>query len=309
MTQKSTFLAEVHEGLSRTQKALSPKWLYDDQGSQLFEDITRTKDYYPTRTEAAIFSHVLPQLSDHVPTGGAIVEYGSGAGVKTARLIDAQMPELFVPVDIAADFLQSSADRLAARFPDTNIHPLVGDFTAPVHLPPAFHRHASRMGFFPGSTIGNLSPTQADQFLTGARDALGPDSFFLLGADLVKPTDVLEAAYDDSDGVTAAFNLNLLTRINRELDGDFAVEQFRHRATFNAEESRIEMHLVAQEAQTVTVAGQMYRFEAGETLHTENSHKFTPDQLSQRAARSGWSHHKTWTDDKDWFGVFLFRAA
>lgn len=305
----SLFHTEVLEGLSQPQKSLSPKWLYDDRGSALFEEITTAPEYYPTRTEAAIFRELMPLLSQDVPVGGTIIEYGSGASVKTVELIKALSPTTYMPLDIAADFLHDAAARLATMFPATTVKPVVADFTDPAQMPSLAADTPSPLGFFPGSTIGNLSPAQRDTFLAGTRAALGDESQFLVGADLIKDTAVLEAAYDDAGGITAAFNLNLLTRMNRELGMDFDPTQFDHRAIFNEAASRIEMHLVARTDQSVHLAGQRFSFHAGETLHTENSYKFTIDAIQDLATQTGWRLRKSWTDPKDWFGVFLLEAT
>ncbi|MEM9988955.1 MAG: L-histidine N(alpha)-methyltransferase, partial [Pseudomonadota bacterium] len=222
------FLQEVLEGLARPQKSLSPKWLYDDEGSHLFEDITKVEEYYPTRTEAEIFRTALPETAQIVGTGSIVVEYGSGSGKKTVALLNHLAPKTYHPIDIAEDFLKSAAQDLQTQFPDIHIDPIVADFTDAAALPSFEEAEAPHLGFFPGSTLGNLMPDEATSFLTGTRHSLGEKSYFLLGVDLVKDIPILEAAYDDTKGVTAAFNLNLLTRINRELGADFNRQNFKH---------------------------------------------------------------------------------
>ena len=307
----TAFARDVLAGLARPEKNIAPKWLYDTHGSAIFEDITRTEDYYPTRTEAAIFDEMMGELASITGTGGGVAEYGSGASVKTAKLIDAVRPTLYVPIDIAGEFMEESVGDLRAAYPEMDIEMVVADFTKTVALPDAFNRLTPRIGFFPGSTIGNFESGKAGEFLGRVRESLtegGGDGWFLVCADLVKDRETLKRAYDDSEGVTAAFNLNLLTRFNRELDADFDVEAFHHEAVWNEKESRIEMHLVSDRDQSVSVAGETIAFAAGEHIHTENSHKYTPQRMTALAEGAGWTLEKMWTDPKEWFGVFLLRA-
>ncbi|MEM9810028.1 MAG: L-histidine N(alpha)-methyltransferase [Pseudomonadota bacterium] len=302
------FLKDVAEGFSKTQKSLPAKWLYDRRGSELFEAITKTEDYYVTRTEAAIMRTVLSELPARCPHGSAITEFGSGAGVKSRRLIDAMMPSVYVMIDVAEDFLNHSVEALSEAFEDVTVSGVVGDFNAPVTLPPEFHKADNRMGFFPGSTIGNFQRGGAQIFLENARKVLGDGSMFLLGVDLVKDEDVLVSAYDDSDGMTARFTLNLLERMNRELDADFDLETFRHQAKWNLDERRIEIRAVSLVDQSVTVGGETYSFAEGEGIHTENSHKYTRESFGRIADAAGWQVEAMWTDPKEWFGVFLLNA-
>jgi dimethylhistidine N-methyltransferase len=308
MTDTDAFRREVLEGLSREQKALSPKWLYDAEGSALFEEITRTEDYYPTRTERAVMAHALPALAERLK-GAAVAEFGSGASVKSEALIEALMPSVYVPIDIAAGFMEEAAERLRDRFGDLKVQPVAADFTKATELPPAFTQARTRLGFFPGSTIGNFDAGGAEAFLREARGTLGEGAWFLVGADQVKDTDVLLRAYDDRDGVTRAFNLNLLTRINRELGADFDTARFRHEARWNEARGRIEMHLVSALPQTVTLAGQRFAFAEGESIHTENSHKYTRAGFEALCARAGWRTEEAWTDEKGWFEVALLRTG
>lgn len=302
------FAQDVLSGLTAKDKWISSKWLYDQAGSQLFEDITKTEDYYPTRTEAAIFRTMMDELADITGTGGGVAEYGSGASVKTRLLLDAVKPQLYVPLDIAGEFMEEAVAELSEAYPDLAIAPVVADFTQPVTLPDAFNRLERRLGFFPGSTIGNFEAGKAGEFLGRVHQTLDDGAYFLVCADLVKDRDVLRRAYDDSDGVTAAFNLNLLTRFNRELGADFDETAFHHEAVWNEERSRIEMHLVSDKDQTVHIAGQDIGFAKGEHIHTENSHKYTPDTMKTMAEGAGWTVDKVWTDERDWFGVFLLKA-
>ncbi len=301
------FAREVLAGLRQKQKALSPKWLYDQRGSELFEDITSVPEYYPTRTEDGIFDTVLPALSERF-SGAAVAEFGSGSSRKSVRLIEAISPSVYIPIDIAATFLEEAAEGLRARFPQLKVVPQAADFTKATALPTVFTQASSRLGFFPGSTIGNFDTGGAEEFLRESLQTLGTGAAFLVGADLVKDEDVLRAAYDDAGGVTAAFNLNLLTRINRELGADFDLMHFRHEARWNAGRERIEMHIVSALPQTVTVAGERIAFAEGETIHTENSHKYTVDGFEALAGRAGWRLDRMWTDKSDWFGVFLLTS-
>ncbi|MEO1658589.1 MAG: L-histidine N(alpha)-methyltransferase [Pseudomonadota bacterium] len=302
------FLQEVLVGFSQAQKSLSPKWLYDERGSELFEKITKTEDYYVTRTEELIMRTVLGELPALLGPAPAITEFGSGAGIKSRRLIKAVEPSVYVMVDVADEFLKASAEALTSSFPAVDIHGVVADFLGEVTLPNAFLDAPSRVGFFPGSTIGNFEKGGAEAFLAGARRDLGEGSRFLLGADLVKDEDVLIAAYDDRQKLTAEFTLNVLRRINRELGASIDVDQFQHVALWNAEERRIEIYAEALSEQDVVIGGQTFHFSTGERLHVENSHKFTENSVARIAERAGWEVEMFWTDPKEWFGVFLFKA-
>lgn len=310
-TDKSqgAFFADVIAGLSRPQKAIPPKYFYDERGSELFDAICDVPEYYPTRTEAALLSRIAPALAKELSELSHLVEYGSGASRKTRIVLDAlKNLKTYVPIDVSEEFLLNVADRLAADYPDLDVLPLVGDFGEVLTLPMETET-GQRAGFFPGSTIGNLGPAGGTAFLARARQSLGAGSVFLLGADLIKDENTLRAAYNDSAGITAQFNLNLLSRINRELGADFKESAFRHKAIWNAQESRIEMHLVSDVAQTVAIDGRRFGFRPGETIHTENSYKFTPASLTMLAASAGWTLRNIWTDSAFPFAVALFRAA
>ncbi len=307
-SQRAGFLQDVLAGLSRPQKSLPPKYFYDAAGSELFEAICRTPEYYPTRVETALLTEAAPQIARAIPFGAALVEFGSGASDKTRLLLDAApQVRLYVPVDISAAALAPAAARIAAAYPQLVVAPVEADFTRPMRQPEVA-RAPVAIGFFPGSTIGNFTPEEAAAFLEKAHDLLGRGALFLIGADLIKDPAVLEAAYDDAGGVTARFNLNLLVRINRELDGDFDLSRFVHRACWNAEASRMEMHLESRADQTVHVAKRSFDFRAGETIHTENSHKFDPAGFRIMAEWAGWALQEQWISPVQPFALFLLRA-
>jgi dimethylhistidine N-methyltransferase len=285
--ETAKFRAELIAGLSRPRKTLSPKWFYDAEGSRLFEDITRLPEYYPTRQEAALLRDLAPGLTQSFGDNAVLVEFGSGASEKTRILIDAATSlKAYVPIDISPDALTAAAASIAETYPAMQVAPMVGDFLNLAPLPEL--GRGRRVGFFPGSTIGNLEPDQAIGFLANARERLGPSSLFILGVDLVKEPALLVAAYDDAQGVTAAFNRNVLVRANRELGADFDVEAFSHVAVWNAGKSRMEMHLRASRAMTVRIGDAAINFEAGETIHTESSRKFTRASLTEMAEAAGW---------------------
>lgn len=304
------FLKDVVEGLSAKQKTLPCYWLYDERGSELFEEITQLPEYYVTRTEQALLDAHMPEIADKIGPDAVIVEYGSGASVKTRRLLNAlQTPSLYVPTDISEEFLTLSAEALRLEFPALDVQPHVANFmsggldvTAEVDM-------GMRLGFFPGSTIGNLSDVEIKTFLGQTRKKLGSASAFLLGVDLTRDPAILIPAYADAAGVTAAFNLNILTRINRELEGNFDLHAFRHEARWNVEASRVEMHLVCLIQHTVRIDGVTFHFEAGESIHTENSRKFTAEQIAGLAAESGWAMGTSWTDASNRFGLFWLEAT
>ena len=304
--QLAAFHKDVFDGLSQLQKTLPCRWLYDQRGSELFEAITDLPEYYPTRTEVAIFEQYLPAMAAAIGENAHVVEFGAGAGTKTRLLLDAlDAPKSYVAIDISADFLASSMASLAAAYPALEVIPRVGDFMNAGDMAATRLPEGNRLAFFPGSTIGNLLDNEIVTFLRSVRTALGEDGKFLIGFDLVKSEDILVPAYDDAAGVTAAFNLNLLARINRELDGSFDMEGFAHEARWNEHDGRIEMHLVSGREQTVGVNGDTFSFKTGETIHTENSRKFKMDGFRELAAEAGWTFKETWTDDKGYFAVAL----
>jgi dimethylhistidine N-methyltransferase len=302
------FLDDVLAGLSRPQKSLSPKYFYDAEGSRLFEAICELDEYYPTRTEIGLLRSAASEIAGLLPAGAALVEFGSGASLKTRILLDAA-PQLgaYVPIDISPEALSEAAEAIRRDYPGLVVAPLAEDFTTALQLPAEIAGRPAA-GFFPGSTIGNFTPEEAHRFLLGARRLLGAGAQFLVGVDMVKPERELVAAYDDALGVTAAFNKNLLARINRELGGDFDLDAFDHRARWNAGESRMEMHLESLKDQQVEIAGQRFRFAAGETLHTENSHKFTVEGLARLAQAAGWRLERRWVSAHPAFAVVLLQA-
>lgn len=289
------FRADVLGGLALRPRAIPARWFYDRRGSELFEAITALPEYYPTRTEVGILERIGGELGERIGPGRAVVEFGSGSSTKTPLLLGAIDPAAYLPVDISGDFLRESAGKLAADFPGLAVHPVEADFTRPLTLPASLDG-VPRLGFFPGSTIGNMLAARAVELLRGFRETLGEGALLLIGIDRIKPLDVLIPAYDDAAGVTAAFNLNLLRRINRELGGTIPVDAFAHRAVWNDARARIEMHLEAQQDVTFEVDGRPFAIAAGETIHTENSPKMaraTPGCCSAPAAGRRWASGPT----------------
>ena len=304
----SAFATDVLEGLARQPKQLSPKYFYDATGSELFEEITVQPEYYPTRTELGILDENGADIAAILPRGAALVEFGAGATTKIRRLLSQADFDAYAPVDISGDFLKAQAAALRQDFPRLKVHPVVADFTAPFDLPAAV-RTMPRVGFFPGSNIGNFEPHEACGFLKSARRILGAGSLMLVGADLEKDERALYAAYNDAAGVTAGFNRNLLVRINRELGGNFDPSAFTHRAIYNRERHRIEMHLVSRKAQTVRILGQRFNFRAGESIHTENSYKYSLNRFTALAKGAGWQPRAAWTDAEGLFSVHALVAS
>ncbi len=302
------FRRDILAGLARSPKATPPIWFYDRRGSELFEDITDLPEYYPTRTETALLAGHGDDFAAAIGAGRAVVEFGAGSARKTPHLLRAINPAAYVPIDISGDFLRTSSAELASAFPGLPVLPLVGDFTGALALPDAIDG-LPRLGFFPGSTIGNSEPDTAVDLLRAMRRLLGNDAMLLIGMDRIKDRDRLIAAYDDAAGVTAAFNRNLLVRINRELEGDLPVDAFAHRAIWNDEKARIEMHLEATEPLHFHVAGQCFHMKVGETIHTESSHKYgaRDERLLLRAG--GWEPMAEWMDPDGLFALVLAKAG
>ena len=300
-----SFRDDVFEGLSREQKELPCKYFYDDRGSELFNTICGLDEYYPTRTETALLQAHGREMADLIGPGVCLIEFGCGSLLKTRLLLDAlRSPAAFVPIDISADHLLQSAAALAADYPDLEVLPVVADFTRPVKLPDKARKASeNRIGFFPGSTIGNFDHAGAADFLATVAGMVGGGGALLIGVDLKKDEDILVRAYDDAQGVTAAFNRNVLERINRELGGCFDIETFRHRALYNGAEGRIELHLVSEKDQTVTVHDRDFTFTKGETIHTENSCKYHVEEFSSLAAGAGFRSARTWVDGDGLFSL------
>ncbi|WP_299552355.1 L-histidine N(alpha)-methyltransferase [uncultured Tateyamaria sp.] len=302
LTETDALIADALNGLTASSKSLSPKWLYDHHGSALFEQITQLPEYYPTRTEAGILHDNAAALSGLVPANGALVELGSGASVKTRTLLNAGRHfGAYVPIDISRDFLLETAGDLRTRYPRLSIVPVVADFSAPVALPRELAT-TPKVGFFPGSTIGNLAPDRAQALLEGVR-AWGGIGAFIVGMDMVKDTSALVAAYDDAQGVTAQFIRNILVRLNREAQANFNIDAFKYRASWNPALARIDMQLVSSHEQVVTLAGQAITFEAQEAIHVSAARKYTPDSLRNLALSAGWDVAARHTDASDRFSV------
>jgi dimethylhistidine N-methyltransferase len=302
--QSDAFRDDVIAGLSQSTKTLPSRWLYDDRGSELFEEITRLDEYYLTRTETGILRQYAGQIADFCRENTILLEYGAGAGTKTEILVSAlKSPRLYVPIDIARDFLDLTVTRFRRKFPALQTKPIVADFTTAFPLP-GWIPGGRRMAFFPGSTIGNLDPDEVATFLRRMRRQVGADGGAIIGVDMKKNLDILLPAYDDAAGVTAAFDLNLLARVNRELGGDFELDRFQHSARWNDSESAVEMHLVSSIAQSATVAGRRFEFRAGETIHTESSRKYDLDGFTALAERNGWRVGRVWTDEQRLFTIF-----
>jgi dimethylhistidine N-methyltransferase len=308
LSQHEAFRADVLAGLSQPRKTLPSRWLYDQRGSELFEEITRLDEYYLTRTETAILRSHAKEMATLCGDGVVLLEYGAGAAIKSEILIDAlHAPRLYAPIDIAADFLAETVDRFRDRFPDLPLRPIITDFTQDFDIP-ADVPARPRAAFFPGSTLGNLKPPDAAVLLRRMREHVGRGGKAIIGIDLRKEVETLIAAYDDQLGVTAEFNLNLLVRINRELKGNFALDAFAHEARWNERESAIEMHIVSLKPQTASVAESSFAFAQGETINTETCRKFDAAGFAFAAQRCGWRVERLWSDPAQLFAVFGLSA-
>jgi dimethylhistidine N-methyltransferase len=305
--QIEAFRRDVLAGLSSYIPSIPARWLYDRRGSELFDAITRLPAYYPTRTETALLQSIMPDVAAHVPKASAVVEFGAGSATKTPILLEAIAPAAYVPVDISGDYLEDSAAVVDARFPGVPVYPVTADFARPFDLPQAV-ADLPKLGFFPGSTIGNFVPRSATDLLRQFRALLGAGAQLLIGMDRVKPTERLLAAYDDPEGVTAEFNLNLLERMNRELQADIPVDAFRHEARWNDILSRIEMHLVATRDVELTISGQRFQFAEGSSIHTENSHKYGHRGARLLLLAGGWTPIAEWSDPAGDFSEILAQA-
>jgi len=303
------FLDDVMAGLSRPQKTLPPKYFYDAHGCALFEAICGLPEYYLTRAEIALMHGQVGDMARRIGPACVLIEYGSGSGRKTRILIDAIEPVAYVPIDIARGQLGATAAEIARDFPRLRVIAVCADYSRPLALPELDDLGARRTVYFPGSTIGNFTPAEAAAFLAGAREQAGVGGGLLIGVDLKKDTARLDAAYNDARGVTAEFNLNLLARINRELGADFDLSAFRHRAFYDEAAGRIEMHLESVKAQAVKVSGRVIRFREGETIHTENSYKYSVREFQELAQAAGLAPVDCWMDAEKLFGVHYLAAS
>lgn len=302
------FTADVIQGLSQADKQLPAKYFYDNQGSRLFDGICELPEYYPYRTELGLLPGIAKEMNDLLQPPCEIIEFGAGSLIKIRVLLQQiKHVKRFVPIDIAGEHLRKASQLLRREFRSLIVHPIEADFTQPVDLPQ--HSAIPRLGFFPGSTIGNFLPEEAIQFLANARTTLGKNSLLLIGVDSKKDPLILHHAYNDYQGITAEFNRNILVRINREIGADFDVESFHHYAFYNAPKGRVEMHLVSGKDQKVTVAGIPFRFMEGETIHTENSHKYTTAEFRSLSEKAGWSLINTWHDEKERFRIHLMQVT
>lgn len=302
------FYSEVTTGLMRTPKAIPPKFFYDELGSRLFEQICMTPEYYPTRTEQKILRDNAEEIASKIGKHAYVIEPGSGSCEKIKLLLDTLQPKAYVPMDISKDFLQASAQAISEEYPWLDVHAACIDFTQPLDLPfcPA---DARKLAFFPGSSIGNFEPAQAINFMTQLARTVGPGGGLLIGVDLKKEASILNDAYNDREGVTAAFNLNLLQRINHELAAQFDLNLFAHQAFYNDEAGRIEMHLVSQTKQCVPVAESIVDFQVGETIHTESSYKYSVPEFQRLATAAGFTPVYVWTDEDNLFSVHYVEVA
>lgn len=300
--------SDVIKGLMSEQKSLPSKYFYDEAGSDLFEQICELDEYYPTDSEVSIMKHDIDEITTYLGEHVQLIELGSGSSMKTRQLLEhCRKLDMYVPVDISEAFLNETANRLRADYPGLSIHPVAADYTSPFDIP-ASDTVRKRVVYFPGSTIGNFTRRRASAFLETVAENLSPRDGLLIGVDLKKDVGTLEAAYNDSKGITAEFNKNILTRINRELGADFDPEQFRHRAFYNAKEGRIEMHLESLSNQAVQINGTQVVFDVGETIHTENSHKYTIKEFEE-VAGDLFKRQKTWTDSRMYFSVHYFERV
>lgn len=301
------FLSIVIQGLRRRPASIPPKFFYDAKGSQLFDAITELPEYYQTRTEIQILKQNAAHIAAEVGTGSLLVEPGGGSCEKVHILLEGLQPVAYVPMDISKQHLKKATRQLATDYPWLEIHAACTDFTRHMKVPDAAP-DGQRIGFFPGSSIGNFDPQDAVGFMASVSEVVGPGGYLLIGVDLKKDKKMLEAAYNDATGVTAQFNLNLLLRINTELAGDFDLTLWHHKAIYNEQLGRIEMHLVSQLAQQVSIQDQVFDFAAGESIHTENSYKYSLDEFKALTHAAGFSVRELWMDDKKLFAVYLLRV-
>jgi len=305
---RNEFLEDVLRGLGKRPASIPPKYFYDAKGSRLFDAITQLPEYYPTRTETSILTENACDIAQHIGTGSLLVEPGGGSCEKVHILLEGLKPCAYVPMDISKDFLKLAAEELAIEYPWLEIHAVCTDFTREMRVPPSTPE-GTRVAFFPGSSIGNFTPDAAVEFLQAIAQLIGAGGYLLIGVDLKKDKAILEAAYNDEQGITAEFNLNLLTRINRELGADFDESNWQHKALYNERDGRVEMHLLSKADQTVHLNGDRFEFKQGDHIHTENSCKYTSDEFIQLAERAGFVSGKLWIDQNHLFSVHLFKAV
>ena len=306
--QPADFYAEVLEGLRREPRYIPPKFFYDETGSQLFDAICELPEYYPTRTEMQLLQNHAGEIAELIGKDCLLIEPGSGSSHKVRLLLDVMQPAAYMPMDISGAHLRKAAEKLVRDYPWLEVHATCIDFTAELELhfcPPDLHKVA----FFPGSSVGNFEPDDAVVFLQRMAEMVGPGGGLLIGVDLKKDAAVLKAAYDDAQGITARFNLNLLTRINRELQGDIDLANFRHHAFYNPGQGRVEMHLISQADCQISVAGEAFSFREGDGIHTENSYKYTPDEFIALASRAGFRSVNVWCDPDELFSLHYFTTA
>ena len=304
--QEVDFTDEILAGLSRKPRKLSPKFFYDERGSELFMEITRQPEYYLTRTETSLLETHVDEIGDLIGGDLSLIEYGSGASEKIRILLNRLRPSIYAPLDISRDYLAQSAESLGRDFPWLDVHATCVDFTAEFSLP--FTTGGRRVGFFPGSSIGNFDRPEAAAFLSRIRRLVGDEGGLLIGVDMKKDEQVLNRAYNDEQGITAAFNLNILAHINREYGADFDLSAFEHEASYNRDEGCIQMFLVSTRRQQVSVAGQKFELSAGEKIHTENSHKYTVDEVLTMAEDAGFPSSRVWQDQAGFFSVFYLHS-
>ncbi len=300
-------LTHVLNGLREPLKTISPKYFYDERGSELFMEITRQPEYYLTRTEVKLLQNYAADISRAVGENCLLIEYGSGSSKKVRILLDSLKPRAYAPLDISRDFLAAAAATLAAEFPWLEVHATCLDYTREFELP--FSMDARRIVFFPGSSIGNFNRLDARAFLGRVRKLVGPDGGLLIGVDLKKDKDVLNAAYNDANGVTEQFNLNLLSHINNRFSADFNINAFSHAAQYEPDNGCVAMYLVSQADQEVNVSGTCIPFSMGERIHTENSHKYGKEEFLEMAGDAGFSEHYCWADESNWFGIFFLYSG
>lgn len=312
---RSQVCEEILKGLTSPFKYIEPKYFYDEHGSGLFEQITQTSEYYPTRTERSILSEYASDIAHACGTAAILIEPGCGSCEKVRLLLNAIRPSLYVPLDISAEFLQTSVEKLSKEYPWLTVRAVAADFNGKQVIPDDLIDRTTehvpqrrRIVFYPGSTIGNMRPQHASEFLTSIRASLSTGDGIILGVDLIKDNGVLNAAYNDGKGITAQFNLNVLSHINRVANADFKHDSFLHHAFYNPIEERIEMYLVSKTEQWAEVAGELIYFEKGEMIHTEYSHKYSLEGIEDLATSSGYELEKSWTDDQNYFSVNILRA-